>query len=58
MVLQLQYLYRIKEKYPEVHLIISEENLGFAGGNNIALKQAKGDYVLLLNNDTEVNPNF
>ncbi|MGK0446487.1 MAG: GT2 family glycosyltransferase [Polaribacter sp.] len=48
----------IKENYPEVHLIISEENLGFAGGNNIALKQAKGDYVLLLNNDTEVNPNF
>lgn len=48
----------IKEKHPEAHLIISEENLGFAGGNNIALKQAKGDYVLLLNNDTEVKPDF
>jgi|TARA_R110000737_G_scaffold322230_1_gene334519 GT2 family glycosyltransferase len=48
----------IKEKYPEVQLIISEKNLGFAGGNNIALKQAKGEYVLLLNNDTEVRPNF
>lgn len=48
----------IKEKYPEVELILSEKNLGFAGGNNIALKQAKGEYVLLLNNDTEVKPDF
>ena len=48
----------IKEKYPEIQLIISKKNLGFAGGNNIALKQAKGDYVLLLNNDTEVKPDF
>ena len=48
----------IKQKYPEVELIVSEKNLGFAGGNNIALKQAKGDYILLLNNDTEVKPDF
>jgi GT2 family glycosyltransferase len=48
----------IKEMYPEIQLIISEKNLGFAGGNNIALKQARGDYILLLNNDTEVQPNF
>jgi hypothetical protein len=48
----------IKERYPEVQLIISDTNLGFAGGNNIALKITKGDYVLLLNNDTEVKPNF
>jgi len=48
----------IKEKYPEVELMISDKNLGFAGGNNIALKQVKGDYVLLLNNDTEVKPYF
>lgn len=48
----------IKEKYPEIQLIISKKNLGFAGGNNIALKQVKGDYVLLLNNDTEVKPDF
>jgi GT2 family glycosyltransferase len=48
----------IKQKYPQVQLIISEKNLGFAGGNNIALKHAKGDYILLLNNDTEVKPDF
>jgi GT2 family glycosyltransferase len=48
----------IKDKFPEIELIISDENLGFAGGNNIAIKQAKGDYILLLNNDTEVSPGF
>ena len=48
----------IKELYPEVNLIKSEVNLGFAGGNNLAIKQATGDYILLLNNDTIVTPNF
>ncbi|MEC5164350.1 GT2 family glycosyltransferase [Flavobacterium sp. PL11] len=48
----------IKEKYPEVQLLISEKNLGFAGGNNIALRKAQGEYILLLNNDTEVKPDF
>lgn len=44
--------------FTEVQLIQSEVNLGFAGGNNLALKVATGDYLLLLNNDTEVPPNF
>ncbi len=38
-----------------------KKNLGFAGGNNIGIKQALkngADYVLLLNNDTVVEPNF
>jgi len=48
----------IKEKYPEVKLICSKENLGFAGGNNLGIKQAKGKYLLMLNNDTEVEPDF
>lgn len=34
--------------------IQSKENLGFAGGNNLGIKQAKGDYIFLLNNDTEI----
>jgi len=48
----------IKERFPEVNLIKSNVNLGFAGGNNIAIKQATGDYVLLLNNDTIVPTGF
>ena len=48
----------IKERYPEINLIVSKENLGFAGGNNLGIKQAKGKYLLMLNNDTEVEPDF
>ena len=48
----------IKEKYPEIILIKNKENLGFAGGNNEGFKIAKGKYLLMLNNDTEVDPEF
>lgn len=48
----------IAEKYPWVKLIRSKSNLGFAGGNNLALRQATGKYCLLINNDTEVPVNF
>lgn len=48
----------ITEKYPDVKLILLPHNLGFAGGNNEGVKYAKGDYILLLNNDTEVDPGF
>ena len=44
-----------------VHLIASGENLGFAGGCNLAIREAlagDADYVLLLNNDVTVDPNF
>lgn len=42
-----------KERYPHVIFIRSEKNLGFAGGNNIGIKAAKGDYLFFVNNDTE-----
>lgn len=45
----------IKNNFPDVKLIESQENLGFAGGNNLALNYAKGDYIVLLNNDTKVD---
>lgn len=48
----------IKEKYPAVHLLKTVVNLGFAGGNNVAVDQAKGKYLLFINNDTEVEPGF
>ena len=47
-----------KEKYPSVHFIRSEKNTGFAGGNNMGLRCAKGDYFFLINNDTEVTENL
>lgn len=48
----------IYKNYPEVKFIQASENLGFAGGNNLAINQTSGKYVLLLNNDTEVTPGF
>lgn len=48
----------IKENYPEIIFLQSKENLGFAGGNNLGVRIAKGKYILLLNNDTEVDPGF
>lgn len=48
----------LKNRFPNVHFIQSEKNLGFAGGNNLGIKAAKGDYYFLLNNDTVLYPNF
>ncbi|MEO6631747.1 MAG: glycosyltransferase family 2 protein [Mucilaginibacter sp.] len=44
--------------YPHVKFIRSEENLGFAGGNNLGIKEATGDYLFLVNNDTEFTSNL
>lgn len=49
---------RIKEAFPNVNLIKSKENLGFAGGNNLGVRAAKGDYLLFINNDTIVPKDF
>jgi GT2 family glycosyltransferase len=48
----------ITDLYPNVNLIKSSKNLGFAGGNNLGLKQAHGEYILFINNDVEVSPDF
>ena len=42
----------ISERFPHVKVIRSPHNLGFAGGNNLGIKEAKGKYILLINNDT------
>ena len=42
----------ISEKYSQVKVIRSPQNLGFAGGNNLGIKEAQGKYILLINNDT------
>lgn len=46
-----------KRKNIEFHLIENEKNAGFAGGNNVGIKKAKGRHVLLLNPDTKLVDN-
>ncbi len=48
----------IKRKYPNVILVENPINYGFAAGNNYGLMRARGEYVMLLNNDTVVTENF
>ncbi len=48
----------IKRLYPNVVFVQNPINYGFAAGNNFGLMRAKGEYVLLLNNDIEVPPDF
>jgi GT2 family glycosyltransferase len=45
-------------RYPQVKFIISDKNLGFAGGNNLGIQEARGEFLLFLNNDTEVAQDF
>jgi len=46
----------IKKEFPRVRLIINSENYGFAKGNNIGIKIARGEYIVTVNNDTELEP--
>jgi GT2 family glycosyltransferase len=46
----------VRLHFPCAKLVINHENLGFGGGMNSALDHVKSDYVLFLNNDTEVDP--
>jgi GT2 family glycosyltransferase len=48
----------LKERFPDIIFIRSEKNLGFAGGNNLGLNFAKGDYFFFLNNDTLLFEDF
>jgi GT2 family glycosyltransferase len=49
---------RIRAQFPFVRVIASDTNLGFTGGNNLGMEYATGEYYLLLNNDTVVEPDF
>lgn len=49
----------LKISFPFVRIYRTNKNLGFTGGNNLGMKLSKGDYILLINNDTEIaDPNL
>ena len=51
----IEYLKELEQKnIHNLKVILNDVNYGFAGGNNIGIREAKGDYILLLNNDTVV----
>jgi GT2 family glycosyltransferase len=45
----------IRARYPGVQLIENHANLGFAAGNNVGIRASCGDYVVILNNDAELD---
>ncbi|MBZ0198493.1 MAG: glycosyltransferase family 2 protein, partial [Ignavibacteriaceae bacterium] len=47
----------LETQFPQINFIYNCENIGFAAANNIGIKRASGDYILLLNPDTIVNEN-
>lgn len=45
---------QLSAEFAGVHVLRSDENLGFAGGNNLGIKAAKGNFLFFVNNDTEI----
>lgn len=52
------YLKEFQILHPQVKIILNENNLGFAAGNNAGLLMATGEYLVMLNNDTVVTPGW
>jgi len=48
----------IEENYPWVRLAKNDENLGFAGGTNVGIRAAKGEFIITLNNDSRADSRF
>jgi GT2 family glycosyltransferase len=48
----------VRSAFPRVRIVENHENLGFAAGNNRGVEQARGEFVVLLNNDTVVEPDW
>lgn len=48
----------VREGFPGVKLLRAPRNLGFAGGNNLGIKASRGEIIVLLNDDTEIEPEW
>ena len=49
---------KCKEKFEKIHLIENKQNLGYCEGNNIGIQNAQGKFIVILNPDTTVEPNW
>ena len=48
----------VREHFPEVRILQNEENLGYVGGHNRGIRETDGEYVMLLNADIFLKPDF
>lgn len=48
----------VRQEFPKARLIVNERNLGFAAGNNVGIKAAKGDLIAMFNNDAIADKNW
>jgi GT2 family glycosyltransferase len=48
----------VEAGYPEVKIVKNQKNLGYGGGNNAGIRVSAGRYIVLLNNDTKVDPRW
>ena len=46
----------IRQQFPDLHLLVNQQNLGYGGGNNVGIRASQGRYVMILNNDTRLDP--
>jgi len=49
---------KCKDKFPHIRLIENNENLGYCEGNNVGIRNASGEFIVILNPDTKVEPNW
>ena len=49
---------KCKEKFQQIKLIENSKNLGYCDGNNVGIKNAKGEYIVIMNPDTIVKSNW
>lgn len=48
----------VRERYPEIKILCLDKNYGFSGAVNLGIRRCKTPYVILLNNDTTVDPHY